>query len=252
MAIRSISVAAILGLMMTGCVTSAAVKDASTKHTSNLAALQQAVGTYRKQLDTYYERLIQQQREAHVARRVNTDVERIAKEQSESIANSIRESRDPQKPADDFIKAGARLSDAFAGPAERFDIWVERAKGATLAERKRALQEMAQQQEKAAADLAAVGKPAENARKLAVKLREEAGRSDDELTYVYVAIELKRQRAVLDAQLNLLAAQVTTMQAFHAKIDEFLSIDATIDGQKIGAAAAAGSKADISGILPKK
>jgi hypothetical protein len=42
------------------------------------------------------------------------------------------------------------------------------------------------------------------------------------------------------------------MQAFHAKIDEFLSIDVTIDGDKIAEAAAAGSRADITGILPQQ
>ncbi|HZO38359.1 MAG TPA: hypothetical protein VFE97_03985 [Methylomirabilota bacterium] len=251
MAIRWMSVTAILGMILTGCVTSAPVKDASTKHSSNLAALQQAVGNYRKQLDIYYQRLLQQQREAHVALHVNMDVERTAKEQSASIADSIKESRDPQKPADDFITAGAKLTDSFARWADNFDVWVEKTKGDTLADRKQALKDRAQKEEKTAEELAAAGKPADSARKLAAKLREEAGKSDDELTYVEAAIELKRQLAVLDAQLNLLAAQVTTMQAFHAKINEFLSIDATIDGQKIGAAAAAGSKADISGIVPK-
>jgi hypothetical protein len=42
------------------------------------------------------------------------------------------------------------------------------------------------------------------------------------------------------------------MQAFHDKINEFLSIDVTIDGSKIAAAAAAGSKADVAGIVGKK
>jgi hypothetical protein len=42
------------------------------------------------------------------------------------------------------------------------------------------------------------------------------------------------------------------MQAFHAKINDFLAIDATIDGARIAAAAAAGSKADVAGILRDK
>jgi len=74
----------------------------------------------------------------------------------------------------------------------------------------------------------------------------------DDLTFVKVAIDLTQQRKNLDDQLNLLATQVTTMQAFHDKINEFLSIDATIDGSKIAAAAAAGSKADVAGIAGKK
>ena len=84
------------------------------------------------------------------------------------------------------------------------------------------------------------------------KLGKPIADSDDDLTFVKVAIDLIQQRKNLDDQLNLLATQVATMQAFHDKINEFLSIDATIDGSKIAAAAAAGSKADVAGIVGKK
>lgn len=228
-----------LGLIASGCVTPAMVKDASTKHGNNLVALQQAIGNYRRQLDTYYDRLIQQQREAHIALHVNKTVETIAKTQSESISKKILKSPNSQEPAQDFILAGAALADAFVFWGNNFDRWVDKVEGETLNDRRTALRALADRFEREGDNVAAK------------TIRDQAGMSDGELTYVQVAIELKRQRVILDTQINALAAQVTTMQAFHDKIDEFLSIDATIDGSKIAAAAVAGSKADITGILPK-
>ena len=80
-------------------------------------------------------------------------------------------------------------------------------------------------------------------------LQRQADRSDDDLTYVSVAIDLERQKKALVEQVSLLGVQVKTMQAFHAKVDEYLAIDATINAKKIAEAAAAGSRADVSGLV---
>lgn len=211
-----------------GCTTPSTIKDASTKHASNLAGLQQAVGEYRKQLDRYFDRLVAQQREAHIAMHVDRWIHTAAEEQAASIADTMRSNdRAAQKDAAalDFIKAGATITDAFAFYRNTFDQWVEKTAGKDLAERRKTLENK-------------LGKPIAD--------------SDDDLTFVKVAIDLTQQRKNLDDQLNLLATQVTTMQAFHDKINEFLSIDATIDGSKIAAAAAAGSKIDTAGIVGKK
>src|ERR671916_360390 len=72
---------ALLCVFAGGCTTSTTIKDASTKHASNLIGLDQAVSDYRGKLDQYYERLIQQQREAHVAMRVNQWIDAMAESQ---------------------------------------------------------------------------------------------------------------------------------------------------------------------------
>jgi hypothetical protein len=190
--------------------------------------LQQAVNEYRTQLDRYFDRLVAQQREAHVAMHVDRWIHGAAEEQAASIADTIRSTdRAAQKDAAalDFIKAGATITDKFVFYKNNFDQWVHKTAGKNLDERRKDLENK-------------LGKPIPD--------------SDDDLTFVKVAIDLIQQRKNLHDQLNLLATQVTTMQAFHDKIDEFLSIDATIDGSKIAAAAAAGSKADIAGIVGKK
>ena len=78
--------------------------------------------------------------------------------------------------------------------------------------------------------------------------KHELNRTDDDLTYIDVSVKLKKQKANINAQLELLNVQVNVMQAFHGKVDEFLSIDATIDGAKIAEAAAAGAEFDLSGL----
>jgi hypothetical protein len=228
---RHLSIFAVLLLpcaLTVGCTTPSTIKDASTKHASNLVGLQQAVNEYRTQLDRYFDRLVAQQREAHIAMHVDRWIHGAAEEQAASIADTIRSTdRAAQKDAAalDFIKAGATITDKFDFYKNNFDQWVKKTAGKNLEERRKALENK-------------LGKPIPD--------------SDDDLTFVKVAIDLIQQRKNLHDQLNLLATQVTTMQAFHDKIDEFLSIDATIDGSKIAAAAAAGSKADIAGIVGKK
>jgi len=238
-------IAASLCALASGCVTTAAVKDASTKHANNLAGIQQAVAEYRRNLDTYYDRLIRQQREAHVALHVDEAVKEMAEEQPTSIAREMLDKPTSQKPATDLIQTGAELADAFTFWGDNFDRWVEKTKGDTLEARRQSLLERADELEKG---LTAKNQLDDAARRSIKKIRDDASKSDDALTYIAVAIELKKQRRILDTQLDLLAAQVTTMQAFHAAIDQYLSINATIDGGKIAEAAAAGSKANTEGI----
>lgn len=224
-----VAIVALSCVLASGCTTSTTIKDASTKHASNLTGLQQAVAEYRRKLDDYFDRLIQQQREAHIAMTVNQRINDIAESQAASIASQMRKEPKSEQPAKDFIKAGADVMNAFVSSRAVFDLWVEKAPGKDLTERREKI----------------------------MKIMEKAGKEtklpgDDELTFVHVAIELQQQRARLDTQLDLLAAQVTTMQAFHAKVNEFLATDATIDGARIASAAAAASKADVTGILGKR
>lgn len=228
-----------------GCTTSSTVKDASTKHASNLVGLQQAVSEYRKKVDAYYDRLLAQQREAHIAMRLDKHITDVAESQAKSIATKMQGAPQSQEPATDFIKAGAIITEDFDFWRRNFDRWVEKTRGKDLAERRNALNEAAAAIEKE--------KPGDaTAAAEAAAIRADAGRSDNELTFVSVVIDLKQQRDELDKQLDLLAAQVKTMQAFHDKVNDFLAIDATIDGSKIAAAAVAGSKADVAGLLGKK
>lgn len=261
---RYFSVFMILMCMIaSGCVTPSTVKDASTKHTNNLAGLYQAVGDYRNKLDAYYDRLIRQQREGHIALHVDETVKTTAEKQAESISIKLLQNRDSQEPAKDFILAGAELSNEFVRWGDNFDAWVDKLKGETLKERRQSLRDLAAKEEQASKVIERKGRELEaqnksdeanielqkaiERQKGAKRIRDGAEMSDDKLTYVLVAIELKKQRDSLDAQLDLLAAQIKTMQAFHAKIDEFLSIDATIDGGKIAEAMTAGSAAGSTG-----
>lgn len=236
-----VAIVALSCVLASGCTTPTTIKDASTKHASNLTGLQQAVAEYRGKLDDYFDRLIQQQREAHIAMYVNGRIDAIAGSQAASIASQMRKEPKSEQPAKDFIKAGADVREDFVFSRAMFDRWVEKTPGKNLAERRMNM--------KAEMEKAANAKDPPNT-DLLEKAKNLPG--DDKLTFVHVAIELQQQRAILDTQLDLLAAQVTTMQAFHAKVNEFLAIDATIDGARIASAAAAGSKADVTGILGKK
>lgn len=227
-------------ILSSGCIASSTIKDASTKHASNLVGIQQAVAEYRKKLDAYYGRLIQKQREAHIAMHLNKSIDVMAEVQASSTASKLLSTPNSQEPLNDFIHAGVSITDDFVFWARNFDRWVENTPGKDLTERRKALESEALKADEA------------GDRDTAIKLRAEAGKKDDDLTFVSVAIDLKQQRQNLDAQLALLAAQITTMQSFHTKINDFLAIDATIDGARIAAAAAAGSKADVAGILKIK
>ena len=224
----TIAVAALLG--PAGCVTPAAVKEASTKHKTNLVSLHGAVGAYRKNLGAYYDRLSRLQRDAYVSHHMTQFIHEMATKQADSLKRLNADS------AKDFIAAGAEMAGGFEFWAANFDLWMKQ-DGDTLDKKRAALRGRAEELE--------AGGQAE----AAAKLRAQADRDDGDLTYLWVAVELQQQEKLLDAQLNLLAAQVETMQECHAKIDEFLSVDATIDGGKIAEAAAAGSNVDVSGLL---
>lgn len=236
-----VAIVALSCVLASGCTTPTTIKDASTKHASNLTGLQQAVAEYRRKLDDYFDRLIQQQREAHIAKYVNQRIHAIAERQAASIASQMRKEPKSEQPAKDFIKAGTDVMNDFVFSRKMFDRWVEKTPGNDLNARRANMK--AEMEKKAKATDPPNADLLEKAQNLP---------DDEELTFVLNAIGLRQQRALLDTQLDLLAAQVTTMQAFHAKVNEFLAIDATIDGARIASAAAAGSKADFTGILGKK
>ena len=223
--LSTIAAAALIG--STGCVTPAAVKEASTRHKTNLESIETAVVSYRKSIAAYYDRLSVLQRDAYVAQHMTQFIHDTADGQAKSLKKLKADS------AKDFIQAGSEIEGGFEFWASNFDLWMKQ-EGATLDEKRNNLRTKAKKFDDTGKGQAAA------------KLRAEAGRSNDDLTYIFVAIELQKQKSVLGAQLDLLAVQVDTMQEFHAKIDEFLSIDATIDGTKIAEAAAAGSNVDLS------
>ncbi len=225
------TIAACVLLAAAGCVTPTEVKEASSRHTSNLSGLAQGVAAYKRSLGTYFDALLVLQRDAYVAQHVIVFVNETSASQAAALSPL------PRKAADDFIDAGEKMAGEFEFWARNFDFWMNEVSGDTMEEKRKSL--------KALAERASSG----GNEKLAQQLFAQADRSDEDLTYVYTAIELERQRELLLAQLTLLSAQVATMQEFHRKIDKFLAIDATIDGSKIAEAAAAGSSADVSGLL---
>jgi hypothetical protein len=222
-----------LVFFISGCVTPVPVKDASTKHTQNLMALDQSVKNYRNSIASYYNHLIEIQRQAYIAYKTGNKIHNIATTQSNSLKDL------PQDASTDFITAGTIIADDFAFWGRNFDIWMNNFKGKSLADKKRWLQEeverLAQVKDERATNMINIYKRA-------------LSRTDDDLTYIAVSADLKQQKAIIDAQLELLNVQVNVMQAFHRKVDEFLSMDATIDGAKIAEAAAAGAELDLSSL----
>lgn len=212
---------------MTGCVTPPEVKDMSTKHSNNLIALENSVQAYQSSIADYYDRVILLQRQAYISQKVRGNVHEIASSQADSLRQL------PEGASQDFIDAGAQISEAFPFWGKNFDLWVQKAEGSSLEEKKKWFEKKAQETQGAAS----------------IIYLKQAQRSDDDLTYISVAIDLEQQKKVIVEQVNLLGLQVKSMQQFHAIVDNYLSIDATIDAQKIAEAAAAGSRADVSGLV---
>ncbi len=204
-----------------GCVSSETVKLASTAHATNIATVLGQVETQREQCNAYYRQLEALQEKAHATRMVNTIVA--------DIAANIE--------ATSFVEAGLEIADALSFGRENFRYWMTAIEGESL-EAKRAWlrSEVARLR---AADPNSVR---------ADLYEEAAARTDDELTYVHNALELRTQRTLLNARFDLLRAQVQAMEAMHGIVDEYLRIDATIDGAKIGEAIAAAEKFEISAL----
>jgi len=246
--------------LASGCATPAATKEASRLHGQNLASLEKAVDTYRTTLADYYTKLAAKQREAYIAQMMGRDLDQIAQDQFASLKygkplgirfNSALKLQQgmPDATANDFLSVGTGIADGYRFWGDNYDWWMK-LEGQTLAEKRGSLEK---QLEKRKAELEqARAQPAGAAQQRRVQLLTSAlegletqlARTDDELTYVAVALGLKQQAQQLDAKLERLRGQLTVMQSFHDVIDEYLGTDATIDGAVVAKAAAAGVAAD--------
>lgn len=247
-----------LGLA-SGCATPAATKEASRLHGQNLVSLEKSVHTYRTTLADYYTKLTARQREAYIAQMVGRDLDQIAQDQFVTLKYgkplSIRFNSAfklplgvPDVTANDFLSVGAGIAEGYRFWGDNFDWWMKQ-EGQTLAEKRASL---ARQVEKRKGDLeqlkAQQGEGAAPDRRVQLLtsalagLESQLARTDDELTYVAVALGLKQQAQQLDTKLARLQSQLGVMQSFHNVIDEYLGTDATIDGAAIAKAAAAGAQ----------
>jgi len=236
-----------IGLMcsvLMGCVTPVAVKQASTQHTTNLTALAAAAAQYRTMVRSYYDDLIAVQRDAYVAQQMNAKIKEIAENQYSSV-NKLLKSKDsaaltrlpqalPDKASEDFIESAQEIREGQAFWIRNFQAWLDQYEGEDLAAKKASLKKKATDE---ATD--------QTVRNLLAK---EAERDDRDLAYVAAALGLRKQATILDQKLDRLARQIKVMQAFHGVVDEYLSIDATIDAKAIAQAAAAGASLDLTGL----
>jgi hypothetical protein len=249
--------------LASGCATPAATKEASRIHGQNLVSLEKAVLTYRTTLADYYTKVTARQREAYIAQMVGRDLDQIAQDQFAGLKYgrplSIRFNSGfkltpgvPDAAANDFLAVGSGIAEGYRFWGDNFDWWMK-LEGQTLEDKRAALQK---QIDKRKAELAqARAQPAGASQERRVQLLTSAieglesqlARTDDELTYVAAALGLRQQAQQLDAKLGRLQGQLTVMQSFHHVIDEYLGIDATIDGAAVAKAAAAGAAVDPAG-----
>lgn len=205
-------------LITTGCVTPVAIKDASTKHTQNLVTLNKGVNAYVNNLNNYYDQLIKLQRDAYIAEKVGKDIDDVAKWQ-EALLKGGRSiaavEKDGNLKSEDFINAGSRITEQFLFWGTNFDLWLERADGNSIEEKRIWFKSK--------------------------ESNDESERTDDDLTYISVAVNLNNQKKNFNTHIDLLLVQLKVMQEVHRKVDDYLSIDATFDGAKIAEAAMAGS-----------
>ncbi len=235
----------LLCCVLTGCVTPAAIKQASTQHATNLSLLAAATENYRAAVKSYYEDLVSAQRQAYVAQHLGASIDAIAKEQYETLARyapagtilTALPRKLPDQASIDFITSATKIREDQNFWNKNFQAWLDEYKGLTLSDKREWLKEQA--------DTLARANDQDRVR-LGQNLQREAERTEQDLTYVSAAIDLRRQAAELEQKLDRLARQVTVMQKFHAVIDEYLSIDATIDAKAIAQAAAAGAKVDLT------
>ncbi len=248
--------------LASGCATPAATKEASRLHGQNLVSLAQAVHTYRTTLTDYYAKVGARQREAYIAQMMGRDLDQIAQDQFSTLKYgrplSIRFNSSlklpqgvPDATASDFLAVGAGISEGYRFWGDNFDWWMTKLEGQTLADKRASLEK---QVEKRRADLeqlrGQLGQGADQDRRVQLLttalegLETQLSRTDDELTYVAVALSLKQQAQQLDAKLARLQGQLGVMQSFHHVIDEYLGTDATIDGAAVAKAAAAGAGVD--------
>ncbi len=229
-----------LALSFCACVTPQGMKDVSQKHTTNMASLKTGVEKFRKALATYYAAQESRQRDAFISQMTARDFDQIVKTQLDSLDTKPAL---PDRAAPDFIDAGVRLADQRGFWGRHFDFWVDELKGDSLEAKRSALTERIGA---LTSEMQSAHDPRQTALLKAAlgALQRSAHESDDDLTYPSVALDLRRQQKNLDGQLEVLSKQIEAMQAFHGIIDQYLAIDATIDGGKIAEAAKAGASFD--------
>lgn len=236
-------VAALAVVPIVGCVTPQAVKQASTQHTLNLAQLDQAAKTYRTQTEADFDRRITLQKEAYIAQRMSAHLRGIV----DGLAQKSATATLPDRVSSDFITFATELQEQYSFFSANFDFWLHQdgsdlqAKRESVRRRIRDLEGALQtQQQNGQTNQADLLQRAINA------LRSNDTLSDNDLAHVATAIQIEKQKKERLAKLGLLSQQIKVMQSFHGVVDEYLSIDATIDGASIAKAAAAGSKLDLS------
>ena len=244
---RSFRLAA--AVVLCGCVTPAAVKTASQQHAENLAALRSDVRAYADLLDRYYASLRARQRDAYVAQRLGEELDRIVGGQlAEGRPAAARPA--PDAAGRDFIAAGVALADAPRHWATNFDLWVDGLPGATLADKRLAITERVRALDAQIAAARAAPAPSDARLETMLEARRQlqalAGVKDADLAYPAVALALEGQRRNLREQLDLLALEVEVMGRVHDVVNEYLQVDATIDGDAIARSLQAGGAVDVS------
>ena len=204
-------------------------------------------------MQDYYVRLGKQQREAYIARMVGKDLDLIAQDQMASlkhlgIAQALGIRFDsafkatpsvPDRAGKDFITVGTVIASSYRFWGDNFDAWMKR-EGGEIEEKRAMLRKQADAM-KEELDAARKRKaPPDDLGLLQDALEGlefDLARDPDDLSYVGVASNLAVQAKGLEAKLKHLQEQLKVMQGFHGIVNDYLSIDATINAAAITEAA---------------
>ncbi|MBL8693248.1 MAG: hypothetical protein JNJ88_04050 [Planctomycetes bacterium] len=204
-----LSAAWILAVLVS-CATPTGIREASAHHGQNLSALRASVEDYRELVRTRLEEIFAACREAYVSEKFRTDVEAARDLVAAADASTMQ-------------KKAASIARGIQKAAKEFDRHV-----ANLAP-------------KSIEDLK-IEDPS-------VPTLAPSPKADEALkTWLVSAVNARRALTNLDVRLEVLSRQIAVYQAFHDKVDEYLQIDATIDGDSIARAAAAGSNLNFAKI----
>jgi hypothetical protein len=157
------------------------------------------------------------------------------------------------KASRDFITFATDLREEYRFEGENFNFWLT-AQGETVEAKKKRFADQATALNQNLERLKRENEGGKNdpdirRSELALKgLKAVLTASDNNLAHVSAAIEFAKQKKLHLAKLDLLLQQIKVMKSFHAVVDEYLAIDATIDAGAIAKAAAAGSNLDLSGL----
>ncbi len=238
--------------LLCGCVTPQAIKEASTNHAQNLNQLQQSTETYRAQAASDYDRRIDLQKQAYIAQRVSSKIDALTENLIGAAAAAAQPTVD-DKPSRDFITFAGELREEYRFEGDNFNFWLTAA-GDDVDAKKKTITDQATALEQTLTTLKNGNNGGENdsdirRREHALKgLRAALEATPDALAHVSAAVEFAKQKTLRLAKLDLLLQQIKVMKSFHAVVDDYLAIDATIDAGAIAKAAAAGSKMDLTGL----